>query len=96
MTNAQENSRRQFLKYLAASPVCGAMSNLGLAHDTESGQRVADPRDAIDIFDLRATAAEVLPPAHYGYIATGVNADATLRANRAAFDHFYLRSRRLI
>jgi len=38
----------------------------------------------------------VLPPAHYGYMATGVNNDATLRANRAAFEHYYLRSRRLV
>lgn len=90
------NNRRQFLKYLAASPICGAMSNIGLAHETDDGQRIMQPGDAIDIFDLKATAKDVLPPAHYGYMATGVNADATLRANRTAFEHYYLRSKRLV
>jgi isopentenyl diphosphate isomerase/L-lactate dehydrogenase-like FMN-dependent dehydrogenase len=54
------------------------------------------PDDAIDIFDLKATAHELLPPAHYGYMATGVNSDATLRANRTAFENYYLRSKRLV
>jgi len=63
---------------------------------TDAGQRIASPADALDIFDLQATASEVLPPAHYGYMATGVNNDATLRANRTAFEHYYLRSRRLV
>lgn len=88
--------RRQFLKYLAASPVCGAFSGHGFAHDIETGQRITNPGDALDVFDLKATASEVLPPAHYGYIATGVNADRTLRANREAFEHYYLRSKRLV
>ncbi|MFT5500263.1 MAG: 4-hydroxymandelate oxidase [Woeseiaceae bacterium] len=92
----ENNNRRQFLKYLAASPICGAMSNIGLAHETEEGQRIMQAGDAIDIFDLKATAKEVLPPAHYGYMATGVNSEATLRANRTAFEHYYLRARRLV
>lgn len=90
------NTRRQFLKYLAASPVYGALTSNGFAHDIETGQRVTDAKDAIDIFDLKATASENLPPAHYGYIATGVNTDGTLRANREAFEHYYLRSKRLV
>lgn len=90
------NSRRQFLRYLAASPICSAMSSIGLAHEIDMGQRIMLPGDAIDIFDLKATAKELLPPAHYGYMETGVNADATLRANRTAFEHYYLRSKRLV
>jgi 4-hydroxymandelate oxidase len=90
-------SRRQFLRYLAASPICNALAGIDFAYGTnESGQRISNPADALDIFDLQATASEVLPPAHYGYMATGVNSDSTLRANRAAFEHYYLRSRRLV
>ena len=90
-------SRREFLRYLAASPVCSALAGIEFAQGaTEAGQRVAGPGDALDIFDLQATASEVLPAAHYGYMATGVNSDATLRANRTAFEHYYLRSRRLV
>ncbi len=90
-------NRRQFLSYLAASPVCSALAGVEFANATiDTGQRIASPADAIDIFDLQATASEVLPPAHYGYLASGVNSDATVRANRTAFEHYYLRSRRLV
>jgi isopentenyl diphosphate isomerase/L-lactate dehydrogenase-like FMN-dependent dehydrogenase len=37
-----------------------------------------------------------LPPAHWGYIATGVDDDATLKANVGAFRHIQLRPRRLV
>jgi isopentenyl diphosphate isomerase/L-lactate dehydrogenase-like FMN-dependent dehydrogenase len=98
MTTAQgANERRQFLKFLAASPLCNALAGLDFAHAAaETGERIATPDQAIDIFDLKATAKEILPPAHYGYMATGVNSDKTLRANREAFEHYYLRSRRLV
>ncbi len=98
MTEKQgNNNRRDFLKYLAASPVCNALAGLDFAYaGTDSGQRISSPEDALDIFDLKATASETLPPAHYGYMATGVNDDKTVRANRAAFENYYLRSRRLV
>ena len=38
-------------------------------------QRVAKADEALDVFDLRVTAQQALPPAHYGYIATGVDGD---------------------
>ena len=59
-------------------------------------EAVADAALAVDVFDLRETARQALPPAHYGYIATGTFGEQTLRANRSAFDRYYLRSRRLI
>lgn len=98
MTNQQnENSRRSFLKFLAASPLCNALAGLDFAQaSADTGERISSPDEAIDVFDLEATAREVLPPAHYGYMATGTNADKTLRANREAFENYYLRSRRLI
>ena len=88
-----EHSRRQFLRYLAASPVAGALSGIPLAGGAEAVTRAAD---AIDIFDLRETARSNIPTAHWGYLATGVNGDSTLHANRTAFDNYYARSRRLI
>jgi len=96
-TTACNDHRRNFLKYLAASPLCSALAGVDFAHAaSEAGQSIGSPDQAIDIFDLKATASEILPPAHYGYMATGVNNDATLRANRTAFEHYYLRSKRLI
>lgn len=98
MTTGQcMNDRRNFLKYLAASPLCNALAGIDFAHaSTEAGESIKSPDLAIDIFDLKATAQELLPPAHYGYMATGVNSDKTLRANREAYEHYYLRSRRLV
>lgn len=95
--SAWARNRRTFLKYLAASPLCGAVSAPGIAHDiNEDGELIRDPANALDVFDLKATARDKLPPAHYGYLTTGTFDDQTLHANRAAFDHYYLRSRRLI
>jgi len=37
-----------------------------------------------------------VPPAHFGYMATGIDDEVTLRANRAGFLKFQLRPRRLI
>ncbi len=92
-SNVTDHSRRQFLQFLAASPVCGALGGVSFAH--AQGQAVATPADAIDIFDLEATANSNIPVAHWGYLATGVNDDSTLRANRTAFEKYYARSLRL-
>ena len=63
--------------------------------DQELGQLVARAGEALDVFDMRVTAERTLPPAHYGYIATGVDGDVTLRANRAGFSHWNIRDKRL-
>jgi 4-hydroxymandelate oxidase len=63
--------------------------------DQELGELVARAEDAIDVFDFRVTAQGRLPPAHYGYIATGVDGDGTLRANRAVFERWQIHNRRL-
>ena len=88
--------RRKFLKYVAASPAYAALGGAALAHDPETGDKVTAPGHALDIFDLKATAKNALPPAHYAYMATGVNADKMLRANREGFENYYLRSHRLV
>jgi 4-hydroxymandelate oxidase len=44
---------------------------------------------------LSASPAPCCPPAHYGYLATGVDGDATLRANTSAFSNYELRVRRM-
>ena len=52
--------------------------------------------DALDVFDFDEAARRTLPAAHYGYLATGTDDDATLRANRDAFARYHLRPRRLV
>jgi 4-hydroxymandelate oxidase len=88
------HSRRQFMQFLAASPICSAFGGMGFAH--AAGQTAMTPADAIDIFDLEATAQGNIPIAHWGYLSTGVNDDSTLRANRTAFEKYQVRSRRLV
>ena len=93
----QLDNRRQFLRFMAASPllVHGAPGWLQLELG-DDGEAITDPKDALDVFDFREVAEKVLPPAHYGYLATGVDDDGTLRANREGFKKFQLRVRRLI
>ncbi|MFK7829361.1 MAG: alpha-hydroxy-acid oxidizing protein [Congregibacter sp.] len=38
----------------------------------------------------------MLPTAHYGYLATGTDAQETLIANRNAFERVYLRPVRMV
>ena len=45
--------------------------------------------------DFEPLARKALPPAHWGYLASGVNDDYTLRMNREAMNHYQLRARRL-
>ncbi|MCZ6650097.1 MAG: alpha-hydroxy acid oxidase [Acidobacteria bacterium] len=57
---------------------------------------IASADKAINVFDFASVAKKKLPPAHYGYLATGVEDDRTLRANREAFSRINLRPRRLV
>ena len=52
--------------------------------------------DALDVFDFEAMARTVLPPAHWGYMATGSDGEETLRANPAGFSRYQLRVRRFV
>ena len=57
---------------------------------------ISDPKDALDVFDFEPVAKKNLPPAHFGYMVTGIDDEVTLRANREGFLKFQLRPRRLV
>ncbi len=80
-------ARRRFLHYLAASPV--------LAQQLPPSV-IGSAAEALNVFDFEAAARKALPPAHYGYLAGGVDDDVTLRANRKGFERLQIRSRRLV
>src|SRR5215213_1984249 len=82
-----ETSRRAFLQFLAASPL--------LALHPQDEFVISSADQAINVLDFEAAAKKILPPAHWGYLSTGVDDDATLKANREAFSHYQLRTRRL-
>ena len=80
-------SRRRFLSYVAASP-------LFRAHAED--RVITSPAEAINVLDFEPAARKALPPAHFAYLATGVDDDKTLVANRDGFNRYKLRPRRLI
>ena len=91
-------SRRSMLRYLAWSPLVpwGATNGLGLAQGADPVFQISTAAQALNVFDLEEVARAKLPPAHFAYLATGVEADATIRANREGFAKFQIRPRRLV
>jgi isopentenyl diphosphate isomerase/L-lactate dehydrogenase-like FMN-dependent dehydrogenase len=55
-----------------------------------------DAKDAISVNDFEEMARRLLPPAHWGYMASGVDDDRTYRANIEGYKKIELRPRRLI
>ena len=98
--------RRRFLKFLASSPLFALGAPGGWSAPAETAQAaesdgskralIASANDALNVFDFEQVARQALPPAHYGYLATGVDDDATLQANRTGFSRFQIRARRLV
>ncbi len=80
-----DKARREFLKFLLASPL----------YAQQGSTVIADPKDALSVMDFEEAARKALPPAHFGYMSTGVDDDLTLRANREGYNHIQLRARRL-
>jgi isopentenyl diphosphate isomerase/L-lactate dehydrogenase-like FMN-dependent dehydrogenase len=87
------SNRREFLKYLAASPLLAMVPSL--AEALQAGD-LAQAAHALDVFDFETAAQKVVPPAHWGYLMSGVDGEATLRANREGFSRWQLRARRFI
>src|SRR5437667_8244610 len=83
--------RRRFIKFLAGSPVLAS-----LPKEAWAAAELASPQDAINVMDFEEAARRALPPAHWGYMATGVDDDLTLKANMEAFKHIGLKPRRLV
>ena len=57
---------------------------------------ISDPKEALDVFDFEPVAKKNLPPAHFGYMVTGIDDEVTLHANREGFLKFQLRPRRVV
>jgi len=102
-------SRRRFLQFLAASPLLAGTDFAAMANETPSrlpdpmqwaprtlDKLIASPKEAINVFDFEPVAAKNIPPAHFSYMASGIDDEVTLRANRADFQKFVLRPRRLV
>jgi (S)-2-hydroxy-acid oxidase len=62
----------------------------------QSEEVISSPDQAFDVMDFEPAARKALPPAHFGYLATGVDDDGTVRANREGYSRIQIRARRLI
>jgi 4-hydroxymandelate oxidase len=87
----------------------GSLANVLAPNVTPEGQALAgrallqsseniisSPDQAFDVTDFEVAARKALPAAHFGYLATGVDDDATVRANREGYSRLQIRSRRLV
>src|SRR6266478_8610221 len=108
----QATSRRRFLQFLAASPLFAyggfsAFAGEGPTAGTKlpdpimwaplrTEDLIKSPKDAINVFDFEPVCRVNVPPAHFGYMASGIDDEVTLRANREGFLKFQLRPRRLV
>lgn len=90
-----DRTRRRFLRFLAASPLLLTPRVLPSLFAQEP-ELITSPDLALNVFDFEAVARRSLPPAHFAFMETGVDDDATLRANREGFARYQLRARRLI
>ena len=97
-------ARREFLKFLAASPYVAAAGGVGefirlpeaaAQTGTAAADLIKDPASALNVFDFEEVAHRKVMPGHWAYMASGVDDDATLRANREIFKRVQLRPRRL-
>jgi 4-hydroxymandelate oxidase len=113
MTSQVDNAtnRRQFLRFLAGSPVVAFTGLSASAGESVSAPAdlpdpvnwralltqdlIKNPAEAINVFDFELVARKNVSAAHFGYMASGIDDELTLRANREAFSKFQLRPRRL-
>lgn len=90
---AVDVARRDFLKFLAASPYVASLG--GVAAFLQEPDVIARPADALSVLDFEEAAHRKVLPGHWAYMKSGVDEDVTLRANRDGFSHIQLRPRRL-
>ena len=83
-------SRRALLESICSLPLLSMLPAIARA----SADSLAT--DVLNVMEFEALARAALPPAHFGYIATGVDDDRTVAWNHEAFSLLEIRSRRLV
>jgi (S)-2-hydroxy-acid oxidase len=90
-------ARRALLRSLAALPIATAFPRLLRAVEAGDARAGLPPLDAVlSVAEFEALARAVLPPAHFGYIATGVDDDRTVAWNHDAFSLLEIRASRFV
>lgn len=101
-------TRRSFIRYLAASPLFTttavlstpgnlmAFGGLSVLEENAMERLITTPEEAINVFDFEQLASQIIPPAHFGFLTTGVDDDRTRDTNHQAYADYYLRPRKLV
>ena len=99
---ARSLTRRDFLDFLGGSAALTALgSSAKAATDdtpspagafTRSPPPITAANQVVNVMDFEALARNVLPPAHYGYLATGADDDRTVVRNHEAFSEYGIRA----
>jgi 4-hydroxymandelate oxidase len=103
MDHYTSNARREFLRFLAASPYVAALGGVTAFLERSAFSQdkpvdsdlITDPVQALNVFDFEEPAHRKVRTSHWAYMASGVDDDGTLRANREGYQHVQLRPRRL-
>ena len=77
--------------FLLRSPSAEAQGTLP---DWREAEPITRADQVLNVMGFEAIARSKLPPAHFGYIATGVDDDATVVRNHAAYSDYQIRARR--
>jgi 4-hydroxymandelate oxidase len=111
VSSDQDANRRRFLQFLAASPLLAAGAGAAFAETLlpkpkqpdplmwgplDPNDLIKSPKEAINVFDFEPVCRQNVPPAHFAYMASGIDDEVTLRANREGFLKYQLRPRRLV
>jgi 4-hydroxymandelate oxidase len=91
--------RRRLLNGLGLAPALIGMPRLGFgqgAAGPAGDAAVLTANQVLNVADFEALARAKLPPAHFGYVATGVDDDRTVFLNHDAYSHIEIRSRRFM
>ena len=91
MTSLSRN-RREFLRFLAASPLLSQ----AWSQSQPAPLVITSAKDALSLMDFEPAARKAMLPAHWYHVSSGVDDDATVRANVEGFKHFQLKPRHLV
>jgi 4-hydroxymandelate oxidase len=98
MTIPNDRSRRNFLRFVAGSPLMASPAVRAWAQQVAASKAAApaSAKDFLSVMDFEPAAKAALAPAHWGYMTSGVDDDLTKEANMAGFKRIELKPRRLV
>jgi 4-hydroxymandelate oxidase len=93
-SSSRSVDRRAFLRFLAGSPYVAALGGVS-AFAQQAPEILDSPKEALSVMDFEEAAHHKVLQGHWAHMSSGVDDDATIRANREGYRHVQLRPRRL-